>query len=234
MEDVSQRLEARWERLNALAREADLPERCLRSLRKARRVTGDLLATIGFFFATVQAKIEALNLAPEIEDVAYRYRIPAIDLDQVADKTKDAEQRRQLRRRVTDLLDSAEQNEALSRLRDDERRVLDHVAVECTGLFQRGSSRVEGRNGQLALHHHARHRPSNRKLAALTAVHNDYIRRPDGTTAAERFFGRKSSLLFDPPAGRAGTLLGKVPLPGRPARKRPRPPKPPYLRPLAA
>lgn len=47
---------------------------------------------------------------------------------------------------------------------------------------------MEGRNGQLSLHHHGKHHLSERKLSALTAMHNYFIRRPDGTTAAERFF----------------------------------------------
>ena len=176
----------------------------------------------------IQAKIEALNLTPEIEEATYRYLIPAIYLDRVAQKTQDREQRGQLRKRVAALLASADQADgALSRLDNEERHVLEQVAVECAGLFQRSSSCVEGRNGQLALQHHARHRLTHRKLAALTAVHNYYIRRPDGTTAAERFFGRRPSPLFD-------VLLDKVPLPGRPARKRPRPPKPPYLQRMAA
>jgi hypothetical protein len=38
---------------------------------------------------------------------------------------------------------------------------------------------------------------SDRKLAALTALHNCYVRRPDGTTAAERFFGRAHQALFE-------------------------------------
>ncbi len=94
-------------------------------------------------------------------------------------------------------------------------------------LFQRSSSCVEGRNGQLSLHHHGRHRLSDRKLAALTAVHNLHIRRPDGTTAAERLFGRTHPALFE-------QLLLRVPLPPRPRRRRPRPPKLPYLMPVAA
>jgi small-conductance mechanosensitive channel len=226
--DVSHRLETCWEKLNELAQEANLPDRCFKKLRKARRVTGELLATVGFFFATLQAKIEALNLAPEVEEVAYQYLIPAIYLDHVAEKTQDREQRGRLRQQVTALLASVDQVDgAMSRLSNDERQVLEQVAVECAGLFQRSSSCVEARNGQLALHHHARHRLTNRKLAALTAAHNYYIRRPDATTAAERFFGRSPSSLFD-------ALLEKVPLPGRPAQKRPRPPKPPYLPRIAA
>ena len=108
-----------------------------------------------------------------------------------------------------------------------ERQRIEQVAGECADLFQRSSSAVEGRNGQLALHHHGHHRLSDRKLAALTALHNFHSRRPDGTTAAERFFGRAPEPLFE-------QVLARVPLPPRPARRRPRPPKVPYLMPVAA
>jgi len=115
----------------------------------------------------------------------------------------------------------------LNALPTGDRQRLEQVAAECADLFQRSSSCVEGRNGQLSLHHHGRHRLSDRKLAALTAVHNFPIRRADGTTAAERFFGRAPEPLFE-------QVLARVPLPPRPARRRPRPPKPPYLMPVAA
>ena len=94
-------------------------------------------------------------------------------------------------------------------------------------LFQRSSSAVEGRNGQLSQYHHGCHRLSERKLAALTAAHNFYIRRADGSTAAERFFGRAHAPLFE-------QLIDHVPLPPRPRRRRPRPPKQPYLVPVTA
>ena len=58
-------------------------------------------------------------------------------------------------------------------------------------------------------HHQGRHRLSDRKLAALTAVHNYHIRRADGTTAAERFFGRAHETLF-------AQVLQRMPLPPRP------------------
>ncbi|MCK7580401.1 MAG: DUF6399 domain-containing protein [Chromatiales bacterium] len=93
------------------------------------------------------------------------------------------------------------------------------MAVDCADRFQRSSSCGEGRNGQLSLYHHGRHRLSDRKLAALTAVHNFHIRRADGTTAAERLFGRAPEPLFE-------QLIARVPLPPRPRRRRPRPPKP--------
>ena len=227
-ERVAGRLQGCWQALNQLARAAHLPERCQQQIRKAQRLTGSLLATLSFFFATVQAKIEALNLPPEVETAVYHSLIPAIYLERVADKTATADLRQTLRQRAASLIAPLNQpGSALAPLHDEERRLLEQVATDCADLFQRSSSCVEGRNGQLALHHHARHRLSDRKLSALTAVHNYFIQRPDGTTAAQRFFGRPPDKLFE-------WVLKKTSLPGRPACKRPRPAKPPYLQPIAA
>jgi hypothetical protein len=69
---------------------------------------------------------------------------------------------------------------------------------------------VEGRNGQLSLHHHGKHHLSERKLSALTAMHNYFIRRPDGTTVAERFFAQAPAPMFE-------SLLQHLDPPPRPA-----------------
>jgi Family of unknown function (DUF6399) len=227
-ERVAERLQGCWQTLNQLVRAANLPERCQEQIRKAQRLTGSLLATLSFFFATVQAKIESLNLPLEVETAVYHSLIPAIYLERIADKTATADLRQTLRQRAASLIAPLNQpGSALALLHDEERRLLEQVAIDCADLFQRSSSCVEGRNGQLALHHHARHRLSDRKLSALTAVHNYFIQRPDGTTAAQRFFGRPPDKLF-------AWVLKKTSLPGRPACKRPRPAKPPYLQPIAA
>ena len=86
---------------------------------------------------------------------------------------------------------------------------------EVAGWFARSSSAVEGRNGQLALRYHSLHRLPTRKLQALTAVHNYWLRRGDGTTAAERFFGAKPADLFE-------YLVERLPVPARPAKRRPK------------
>jgi hypothetical protein len=64
-------------------------------------------------------------------------------------------------------------------------------------VFQRLSSNVEGRNGYLSLRNHQlRGLDHPRKRTYLTAVHNFLLTRPDGTTAAERFFGQKPRSMF--------------------------------------
>lgn len=228
VERVAQRIGDAWARVHQLAEAADLPRRARERIEKGKRVTTQLLATIAFFFATLHAKVEALNLPPALETALCEQLIPAIYLDRVADRCTHAEQRRSLRAASAQLLEPLRQPEqAFQALATDERQRLEQVAAECADLFQRSSSCVEGRNGQLSLHHHGHHRLSDRKLAALTAVHNFFIRRPDGTTAAERFFGR-------PPAPLFAQLLERLPLPPSPARRRPRLPKPAYLLPIAA
>jgi hypothetical protein len=228
VERVAQRIGDAWARVHQLTKAADLPSRARERIEKAKRVTTQLLATITFFFATLYAKVEALNLPPALETALCEQLIPAIYLDRVADRCTHAEQRRALRALSAQLLEPLRQPEqAFQALATDERQRLEQVAAECADLFQRSSSCVEGRNGQLSLHHHGHHRLSDRKLAALTAVHNFFIRRPDGTTAAERFFGR-------PPAPLFAQLLERLPLPPSPARRRPRLPKPAYLLPIAA
>jgi len=71
---------------------------------------------------------------------------------------------------------------------------------------------VEGRNAQLSLRHHGMHRLSDQKLKALTVIHNYYLRRPDGTTAAERFYENKPNDIFE-------WLLKNMALPARPRSK---------------
>jgi len=217
-----------WMQLQRLAATADLPTRARERLAKAQRLTTQLLATIAFFFATLQAKVEALDLPPTLEAALVEQLIPALYLERVAARSTRAELRHQRRALSMRLLEPLRQpDHPLNALPTGDRQRLEQVAAECADLFQRSSSCVEGRNGQLSLHHHGRHRLSDRKLAALTAAHNFHIRRADGTTAAERFFGRAPEPLFE-------QVLARVPLPPRPARRRPRPPKPPYLMPVAA
>lgn len=60
-----------------------------------------------------------------------------------------------------------------------------------TRQFHRSSSAVEGRNGFLSQMHHNGRGLTEKRLRALTVIHNYGIKRLDGTTAAMRFFDRE-------------------------------------------
>ena len=105
---------------------------------------------------------------------------------------------------------------ALAALSEEERSEVEEVARHIAGLFQRSSSCVEGRNGRLSLQQHGHSRVSERRLQALTVIHNYVVKRGDGTTAAERFFGHRHKDVFS-------WLLERMPDLPRPALKRQKP-----------
>lgn len=213
-EEVSEALKRCFSQIEAVACEAKLSESSLKRIQKAKKVVVDMVATIVFFHFTIRAKIEALCLTANVERVVLENLIPAIYISRVSRKAKCAGDRHRLRQKSEQLLLALrDESSPFNELDKEEVELIEKVAEECASLFQRSSSCVEGRNGQLSLRHHSLHRLSNRKLGALTVVHNYFIKRRDGTTAAERFFGAKPRELFE-------YLLKKIDLPGRPARGR--------------
>ena len=213
-EEISAILEKHFREIKRIATDAELPSRCKKLIDKARKVIVQLVATIAFFHQTVTAKVEALSLPPSIERVMYQNLIPAFYIQMAARKATTAQQKRTLEESAQRLLAPLkEESNPLSGLNAEDRKLVEKVAKECAEVFQRSSSCVEGRNGQLSFRHHCLHKIRTQKLKALTVVHNYFIKRPDGTTAAERFFGAKPADLFQ-------WLLDHIDLPARPAKKR--------------
>jgi len=162
----------------------------------------------------VQMWISELSLSPEMEQVVLNQLIPALYLQRVEKKLPTSEERVKVKEVYQPILERIRGPAGfLSQLATEDRAKVERVAQEAADLFQRSSSCVEGRNGQLALRHHSLHRLSKSKLAALTVVHNYYVIRSDGTSAAERFFGAKPADLFD-------WLVDHLDVPARPAAKR--------------
>jgi hypothetical protein len=86
---------------------------------------------------------------------------------------------------------------ALSALSPATQSQLHAEAKRLAVVFQRSSSNVEGRNGYLSLRsHQLRGLDLPRKRECFTAIHNFFLTRPDGTTAAERFFGQRPRSMF--------------------------------------
>ncbi|RKT45572.1 hypothetical protein BDD21_3036 [Thiocapsa rosea] len=227
-EQLETRLGTLFARLEAIAEEADLSERLRAHLAKAKRLTHSLVATLTFFFMMVNTRVQALDLAPAIEQAMLDDLIPALYLERAAARSTRAEPRHRLRELSAQCLAPLRQpSHPIQSLDPQTRHHLEQVAGECADLFQRSSSCVEGRNGFLALYQHGHHRLGPRKQQVLTALHNFAIKRPDGTTAAERFFAQPHPSLFE-------QVLERMPWPARPARRRPRPARQPYLVPVAA
>jgi hypothetical protein len=206
-------LEQHFATLQAVAQEASLPERCHKGIEKAHRLVPAMGGTLAFFHQQGQALIGELGLPPQQARIVEQALVPAAYLERAAAKARPAVARAALRDQVDRIRNTPHVTACLAALRPEQRAAVEAVVTDCADLFQRASSCVEGRNGQLSLRHHSLHNIAPTPLDALTAVHNYFLRRPDGTTAAQRFFGA-------PPADLFGFLLDHLDMPARPAAKR--------------
>ena len=207
---VAQRLAGHFDQLDQIAAEAGLSARATQKLAKARRVLKAMQATVKFYWALLEAWISSWNLSPPIAQWLRADLIPGRYLARAAEKAEDASERHRLRELSEKILARARSPTGVwGTLSPEQRLDLERKAQACADLFQRSSSCVEGRNGHLALKHHALHQFTTRKLQALTVLHNYVMRRADGTTAAERFYGAAPRDCFT-------WLLDRLAVPARP------------------
>lgn len=211
---VSKALESRFAAIETIATKADLPERSPAGIAKARRVLPAMAAAIQFTHKTIAAQVAALQLPSPLRREVIERLVPGLYLERAASRAPTAEKRRAGESKAEILLSPLrDRSHPLQLVPQEERAKIETVARGSAEVFQRSSSCVEGRNGQLSLFHHGLHRLRPEKLAALTVIHNYFVRRVDGTTAAERFFGSPPDDLFE-------HLVAKMPSPPRPAQKR--------------
>jgi hypothetical protein len=158
----------------------------------------------------VRQRVKQLDWTPPASFAMPAKRIPAYYLDRVA-QTRTGSNGKPLRDLASRLgAPLCEPGGALSQWSPETQRDLHQQARELAEVCQRSSSNVEGRNGSLSLRNHQlRGLDLPRKRACLTTIHNCFLTRPDGTTAAERFVGQKPRSMF-------AAILDSVDLPPAP------------------
>jgi hypothetical protein len=209
-EEVGRRLAGHFDTLQRIAAEASLSGHATKKLAKARRVLDPMKATISFFWKMIAVWFSLWDLPKPVRQWMRQELIPGLYLARVAEKASDAAERYRLRDLSQAILARARSPDSFwGTLHPEVQADLERKAQTCADLFQRSSSCVEGRNGQLSLKHHALHRFTLGKLQALTVLHNYLVRRADGTTAAERFYGTAPRELF-------AWLLDRLSIPARP------------------
>src|SRR5262245_20729780 len=185
------------EQIRSVAQHEGLSQSCLGRLDKAERVVPKMQATIEFVSGYVRQQVTQLDLPPSVSFAMHAKLIPSYYLDRVAQtrSVSDGDSLRELAERLRAPL--FEPDGVLNALRPEAQHHLHDEAKRLATVFQRSSSNVEGRNGSLSLRsHQLRGLDLPRKRACFTAIHNFFLTRPDGTTAAERFFGQKPRSMF--------------------------------------
>lgn len=206
---VAAKLDAAFNGLRAIVREAGLSERSAAGVEKAARVAPKMVATVTFFEARVQRHLEQLGLPLAEEALLREVILPATYLERAAAR------RRPVQRRIIEATARRLRSTVPTPKSTDAQAALQRAAACLADEFQRSSSCVEGRNGRLSQYQHALRQLNPAKQAALTVIHNYVSKRPDGTTAAERFFGAVPNDLID-------YLLQHITGPARPAASRAR------------
>jgi len=204
--DIQQHIDT----IRTIAQQEHLSATCLERLEKAERVVPKMQATIECVSGYVQQQVSRLDLTSPTAYAMHAHLIPSYDLDRVAStRTVTAgEPLRALAERLRTPL--FEPDGPLSALPPATQDRLKQEASKLAEVLQRSSTNVEGRNGYLSLSNHQRRGLDHpRKRACLTAVHHFFLTRPDGTTAAERFFGQKPRSIF-------AAILGAVDIPPAP------------------
>jgi uncharacterized protein DUF6399 len=185
------------EQIRSIAQREDLSQSCLERIEKAERVVPKMQATMAFVSGYVRQQVAQLDLTPPVSFAMHAKLIPSYYLDRVAGTrtVSDGEPLRELAERLRAPL--CELGGVLSALSPGARDHLHDEARRLAAVFQRSSSNVEGRNGYLSLRNHQlRGLDLPRKRECFTTIHNFFLTRPDGTTAAERFFGQKPRSMF--------------------------------------
>ena len=212
-DESAKRLTGHFDTLDQVAAEAGLSAQAREKLAKARRVLTAMQTTLVFFWTMIATRLKAWDVNPLAREWMQEQLIPGYYLQRAAKKAATAEERQRLRALSEEVLARARTDGLWGTLSPEARTDWERKAQQCADFFQRSSSCVEGRNGQLSLKHHALHRLTTRKLRALTVLHNYLLQRADGSTAAERFYGTAPRDLFS-------WLREHLSLPARPRRKR--------------
>jgi hypothetical protein len=185
------------EQIRTVAQREGLSHSCVERIAKAERVVPKMPATIEFVSRYVTPPVTPLDVTPPVSFAMHAKLIPSYYLERVAE-TRTVEGGAPLRtiaeRLRTPLF---EPGSVFSALSPEAQHHLCNEAKRLATVFQRSSSHVEGRNGYVSLRsHQLRGLDLPRKRECFTTMHNFFLTRPDGTTAAERFFGQKPRSMF--------------------------------------
>jgi len=194
----------------AIAQHEGLSQHGVERIEKAERVVPNMQATLECVSGYVGQQVDQLDVTQPASFAMPAKLIPSYDLDRVAQTrtVSHGEPLRELAERLRAPL--FEPGGALRELSPAAQDPLYDEAKRLAAVFQRSSAHVEGRNGYLSLRNHQlRGLDVPRKRECFTTMHNFFLTRPDGTTAAERFFGQKTRSMFT-------AILASVELPPAP------------------
>ena len=212
-EELENSLSVAFDDIESVATRNGCSEKQLKRLSKSRHMIPSLKATLAFFWIFTQVNLAELKLFNlDLESLFYKYLLPIMYWKSYYSKCRSKSKKELIEKTIKTLENKLNVRDGpWSSLLEEGRKSLSIKAQECVELFQRSSSCVEGRNGQLSLLHHGHKRLGTQRIRVLKVIHNFGLLGKDGHTPAEQLFGQKPRNLFD-------YLLNSTSHPGRPRR----------------
>jgi Family of unknown function (DUF6399) len=169
----------------------------LERIAKAERGVPNMQATSACVSRYVAPQVAPLDLTPPISFAMPAQLMPSSSLDRVAQtrRVSEGEPLRELAERLR--APWVAPGGVVSAWGPEAHDQLHAAAKRRAAVLQRSRAKVEGRHGSLSLRRHQRRGLDvPRQRPCCTAMHNFFLARPDGTTAAERFFSQKPRSMF--------------------------------------
>ncbi len=192
---VAAQLTAQLQVLKTLKKSHQLPD-TIGCLPKVVGQIPDLSASIDCWWNWVQQSLEA---HPDLPTRAWAQNalLPAFYWEQQTQRTKNPDLKAVYQQALQSAQIALMAHPLTTALAPAQFAQWQAWATAMVTKFQRTSSAVEGRNGYISQIHHNRRGLSARRLGVMTTIHNFYLKRADGSTAAERLFGKSAPDLFE-------------------------------------
>ena len=196
-EQLQTRLTGRLAVVAAAAEQAGVSQEGKKKIAGVRKMLPQLVATLVWYWVQVRGVVAEQSWTETQQELFVEKVLAWAYWQGAAGRGRDAAHRRQLRELAGQCWSKVEESPDWQQLPPDERERMKGLAREMAGRWVRSSSCVEGRNGWLRLRHHGKQGLNAKSLGVLTVLHNYLSTRPDGTTAAQRFFGQRPADLFE-------------------------------------
>lgn len=207
-EQVISGLEKRAQAFEKLANSQKIDD-SNRIMKKFRNQFKDLAINVEFWWLWVGEILTDLAVDDATQHWLTHTLLPVVYWHQQLHKTKNPQQREKHKQAWQRAVHALQADAFSATLPESELQRWLAWAEWMAGKFHRSSSAVEGRNGFLSQMYHNGRGLTEKRLLALTVIHNYGLKRLDGTTAAMRLFNREFPDLFS----WLVTEMGELPLP---------------------
>ncbi len=194
-EQVTSNLEKRAQAFEKIAQSQEISDSKL-TMNKFRNQLNDLAANVEVWWLWVMEILAGLSVDEATQYWLSHTLLPTVYWHQQLHKTQNPRQREKYHQAWQQAAQNLQTDAFTAILPESELQRWLEWAEWMARNFHRSSSAVEGRNGYLSQMYHNGRGLTEKRLRALTVIHNYGLKRADGTTAAMRLFGQTFPDLF--------------------------------------